>query len=43
MKIMAAHYNTYLKVSGTCEYEHLCYKQTLVHVDSLVFQTVTFV
>ncbi len=34
--------STYPKVAGHCEYEHLCFKQTLVGIDSLVFQTATF-
>gem|GEM_PF-6369761 len=36
------HNSTYPKVAGQCEYEHLCFKQTLVRIDSLVFQTATF-
>ena len=34
--------STYPKVAGQCEYEHWCFKQTLVRIDSLVFQTATF-
>jgi hypothetical protein len=34
--------STYPKVAGSCEYEHLCFKITLVRLDSLVFQTATF-
>ena len=33
-----AHNSTYPKVAGQCEYEHLRFKQTFVHIDSLVFQ-----
>ncbi len=38
----AAYNSTYSKVAGTCVYEHLYFKQTLVRIDSLVFQTATF-
>ena len=41
-KIITAHNSTYPKVAGTCEYKHLFSKQTLVRIDSLVFQTATF-
>ncbi len=34
--------STYPKVAGQCKYEHLCFKQTLVRIDSLVFQIATF-
>lgn len=41
MKPAAAN-STYPKVAGKCEYKHLCFKQTLVRKDNLVFQTATF-
>lgn len=34
--------STYPKVARQCEYEHLSFKQTLVHIHSLVFQIATF-
>jgi hypothetical protein len=34
--------STYPKVAGQCEYEHSCFKQTFVRIDSLIFQTATF-
>jgi hypothetical protein len=34
--------STYPKVAGQCKYERLYFKQTLVRLVSLVFQTATF-
>jgi hypothetical protein len=39
---MPAANSTYPKVAGTCVNEHLYFKQTLVRIDSSVFQTATF-
>jgi hypothetical protein len=37
-----ANNSSYSKVAGQCEYEHLCFKKTLVRIDILLFQIATF-
>lgn len=34
--------SAYPKVAAQCKFEHLFFKQALVRIDSLVFQTATF-